>query len=153
MCGKPLTAPVARKLGRCEDCPSSYDEELFERLREWRAEQAREQRPGVRRLHRRHPDRARRGRAHHATRALLAVSGVGRTKLERYGADVLAICAGEPPPSRRTADGFGTTSRQQSKNGLHLTATASSLARSVSRPHAPATRAEQEVTTVEITKT
>ena len=25
---------------------------------------------------------------------LLAISGVGRTKLERYGADVLAICAG-----------------------------------------------------------
>ena len=42
MCGKALTAPVARKLGRCEDCPSAYDEELFERLREWRAEQARE---------------------------------------------------------------------------------------------------------------
>ena len=30
---------------------------------------------------------------------LLAVSGVGRTKLDRYGADVLAICAGDPPPS------------------------------------------------------
>jgi len=43
VCGKPLTAPVARKLGRCEDCPSAYDEELFERLREWRAEQARSQ--------------------------------------------------------------------------------------------------------------
>ena len=37
-----LTAAVARKLGRCETCPSAYDEELFERLREWRAEQARE---------------------------------------------------------------------------------------------------------------
>ena len=29
-----------RKLGRCEDCPSTYDEALFERLRDWRAEQA-----------------------------------------------------------------------------------------------------------------
>ena len=36
------TARSARKLGRCEDCPSAYDEALFERLREWRAEQAQE---------------------------------------------------------------------------------------------------------------
>ena len=75
-------APVARKLGRCEDCPSAYDEALFERLREWRAEQARaasvpayvvftdatltalaEVRPTT-------------------ERELLAISGVGRTKLD-----------------------------------------------------------------------
>ena len=40
VCGKPLSGAVARKLGRCETCPSSYDEALFERLREWRSEQA-----------------------------------------------------------------------------------------------------------------
>jgi DNA helicase-2/ATP-dependent DNA helicase PcrA len=103
VCGAALTAPVARKLGRCEDCPSSYDEALFERLRAWRAERAREQdvpayvvftdatltalaevRPGT-----------------HAE--LLAVSGVGRAKLDRYGAEVLALVAGtdastEPQP-------------------------------------------------------
>jgi DNA helicase-2/ATP-dependent DNA helicase PcrA len=104
VCGKGLTAAVARKLGRCETCPSAYDEELFERLREWRAEQARtaavpayvvftdatltalaEVRP--------------------TTEAqLLAISGIGRTKLERYGADVLALCAGEPVPSARSED-------------------------------------------------
>ena len=34
-------APAAeRKVGRCADCPASYDEELFERLREWRKERA-----------------------------------------------------------------------------------------------------------------
>jgi DNA helicase-2/ATP-dependent DNA helicase PcrA len=99
VCGKGLTAAVARKLGRCETCPSAYDEELFERLREWRAEQARvasvpayvvftdatltalaEVRPTT------EPQ-------------LLAISGIGRTKLERYGADVLALCAGDPVPS------------------------------------------------------
>ncbi len=36
VCGKVLSGAVARKLGRCEDCPSNRDEELFERLREWR---------------------------------------------------------------------------------------------------------------------
>jgi DNA helicase-2/ATP-dependent DNA helicase PcrA len=102
VCGKALTAPVARKLGRCEDCPSSYDEELFERLRDWRTEQAKaasvpayvvftdatlvalaEARPT-------------------SERALLAVPGVGRTKLERYGVELLAMCAegaaAGPPP-------------------------------------------------------
>ncbi|HEX6920995.1 MAG TPA: ATP-dependent DNA helicase UvrD2 [Actinomycetes bacterium] len=92
VCGATLTSPVARKLGRCEDCPSSYDEALFERLREWRSEQAKaasvpayvvftdatltaiaEARPST-------------------EAQLLAVSGVGRSKLERYGADVLDIC-------------------------------------------------------------
>ena len=29
---------------------------------------------------------------------VLAISGVGRSKLEKYGADVLALCAGEDPP-------------------------------------------------------
>jgi DNA helicase-2/ATP-dependent DNA helicase PcrA len=91
VCGKALTAPVARKLGRCEDCPSSYDEALFERLRDWRTKQATaasvpayvvftdatlvalaEARPG-------------------SDRALLAVPGVGRAKLERYGAELLEI--------------------------------------------------------------
>jgi DNA helicase-2/ATP-dependent DNA helicase PcrA len=103
VCGAALTAPVARKLGRCEDCPSSYDEALFERLRAWRAERAREQdvpayvvftdatltalaevRPGT-------------------EAELLAVSGVGRAKLDRYGSEVLALVAGtdastEPQP-------------------------------------------------------
>jgi DNA helicase-2/ATP-dependent DNA helicase PcrA len=109
VCGAALTAPVARKLGRCEDCPSAYDEELFERLRTWRAEQAREQdvpayvvftdatltalaetRPGT-------------------PGELLAVSGVGRTKLERYGADVLALVAGDvasAPPEPQLPDKF-----------------------------------------------
>jgi DNA helicase-2/ATP-dependent DNA helicase PcrA len=95
VCGKPLDGAAARKLGRCEACPASYDEALFERLREWRAEQAKdasvpayvvftdltlialaEARPA-------------------SDVELLAISGVGRTKLERYGADVLAICAGD----------------------------------------------------------
>ena len=35
---------------------------------------------------------------------LLAISGIGRTKLERYGADVLALCAGEVAPSDRPED-------------------------------------------------
>jgi len=36
-CAQPLTTPVERKVGRCASCPPTYDEGLFERLREWRS--------------------------------------------------------------------------------------------------------------------
>src|SRR2546423_8418175 len=36
VCGAALLSGPDRKLGRCPDCPSDLDEELFERLREWR---------------------------------------------------------------------------------------------------------------------
>jgi DNA helicase-2/ATP-dependent DNA helicase PcrA len=99
VCGSALTAPVARKLGRCEDCPSSYDEELFERLRAWRAERAREQSVPAYVVFTDATLTALAEVVPTSDSQLLAVSGVGRTKLDRYGADVLAICAGDPPPS------------------------------------------------------
>jgi DNA helicase-2/ATP-dependent DNA helicase PcrA len=92
VCGTPLSAPADRKIGRCSGCPSSVDENLFERLRAWRLERAQEQkvpayvvftdatltaiaesRPGD-------------------EKALAAIPGVGRTKLDRYGGDVLQLC-------------------------------------------------------------
>ncbi len=36
-------APPSARSGRCEDCPATYDEELFERLRTWRVERAAEE--------------------------------------------------------------------------------------------------------------
>ena len=60
-------AAAEKKVGRCADCPASYDEELFERLREWRKGAGRRGRgAGVRRLHRRDPAADRRAQAHHA---------------------------------------------------------------------------------------
>ena len=35
-------AGAERKRGRCDDCPATYDEELYEKLRAWRTEQASE---------------------------------------------------------------------------------------------------------------
>ena len=62
VCGAALLGGAERKLGRCADCPSDVDEELLERLRDWRpGRRAAARRSGVRRLHRRDPDRA--GRA------------------------------------------------------------------------------------------
>jgi len=94
VCGSALTAPVARKLGRCEGCPSPYDEDLFERLRAWRAEQAREQSVPAYVVFTDATLTALAEVRPTTDTQLLAVSGIGRSKLVRYGADVLALCAG-----------------------------------------------------------
>jgi DNA helicase-2/ATP-dependent DNA helicase PcrA len=83
------------KLMRCEDCPSDMDEGLYERLRAWRAVQA--ERTGQ-------PDFCvftdrtlmAIAEAQPATPAELSrIPGVLARKLQRHGADVLAICAGQ----------------------------------------------------------
>jgi len=90
-CGKPLRTGAEKKRGRCGDCPASYDEALFERLREWRKERA-----GIDEV----PafviftDATLQLIAEHkpqSQQALLRISGVGESKLERYGDDVLAL--------------------------------------------------------------
>ncbi len=95
VCGKTLTDAGEMKLMRCEDCPSDMDEGLYERLREWRSAQAR----GL-------------GQPAYCVftdKTLIAIaeavpadeaelsriSGVGGRKLERFGADVLTLCAGQ----------------------------------------------------------
>ncbi|MCQ4080253.1 ATP-dependent DNA helicase UvrD2 [Streptomyces sp. RB6PN25] len=107
VCGRTLSDAGEIKLMRCEDCPSDLDEALYERLRDWRTAQAKrlgqpaycvftdktllaiaENVPG---------DEA----------ALSRIAGVGARKLERFGADVLALCAGAPagiPDSGESAD-------------------------------------------------
>ncbi|HJU97570.1 MAG TPA: HRDC domain-containing protein, partial [Jiangellaceae bacterium] len=92
VCGAPLSGAADRKIGRCADCPSSVDEALFERLRAWRLERAQEQKvpayvvftdATLTAIAETRPD---------DERELAAVPGVGRTKLDRYGSDVLALC-------------------------------------------------------------
>ncbi len=97
-CGSPLATTAERRVGRCENCPASYDEELFERLREWRVARAgaekvpayvvftdltlqaiAETKPGD-------------------EQALLRINGIGRSKLDKYGDDVLSLVAGDPVP-------------------------------------------------------
>jgi DNA helicase-2/ATP-dependent DNA helicase PcrA len=94
VCGGQLIGAVATKLGRCAACPADVDEELLARLREWRAKRARmlkvpayvvftdatltaiaEQRPMD-------------------TAALVSIAGIGASKLEKFGSEVLALLAG-----------------------------------------------------------
>ncbi|MGW4567989.1 ATP-dependent DNA helicase UvrD2 [Streptomyces sp. NPDC004561] len=95
VCGRTLTDAGEMKLMRCEDCPSDMDEGLYERLREWRSVQA--EASGQ-------PDFC-----VFTDRTLMAIAetrpespaelsripGVLSRKLRSYGADVLAICAGQ----------------------------------------------------------
>ncbi|MEV4871926.1 ATP-dependent DNA helicase UvrD2 [Streptomyces syringium] len=99
VCGRTLTDAGEIKLMRCEDCPSELDEALYERLRDWRAGQAEllgqpaycvftdktllaiaEAVPGT-------------------ESELSCISGVGGRKLDKFGADVLALCSGREPTS------------------------------------------------------
>ncbi|HEY7486315.1 MAG TPA: ATP-dependent DNA helicase UvrD2 [Streptosporangiaceae bacterium] len=94
VCGRPLTAALERKLGRCEGCPSDMDEALYARLKAWRTEVSREQKVPAYVVF---TDATLQAIAEHrpaTAEQLTAISGVGAVKLDRYGAAVLALCAG-----------------------------------------------------------
>ncbi|MCW3839396.1 ATP-dependent DNA helicase UvrD2 [Micromonospora yasonensis] len=94
ICGATLLAGADRKLGRCPTCPSDIDEELYERLREWRQRVAGAQKvpayvvftdATLTALAERKPGR---------TEELIAIAGIGPRKLGLYGDTVLALVAG-----------------------------------------------------------
>ncbi|QKW09020.1 ATP-dependent DNA helicase UvrD2 [Streptomyces sp. NA04227] len=104
VCGRTLTDAGEMKLMRCEDCPSDMDEGLYERLRDWRSTQARlSGQPDfcvftdktLIAIAEAVPEDA---------RTLSRIPGVLARKLQRYGNDVLAICAGQSPEAREAED-------------------------------------------------
>ncbi|MFF9895306.1 ATP-dependent DNA helicase UvrD2 [Streptomyces longispororuber] len=102
VCGRTLTEAGEMKLMRCEDCPSDMDEGLYERLWEWRAGRARRigQPPFCV-----FTDKTLIAIAEAVPEEeseLARIPGVGLRKVRTYGADVLAICAGQ-----EVADGDG----------------------------------------------
>ena len=97
MCGTGLTDAAERKLGRCLDCPSSYDEALLERLRDWRRSCAQEQKVPAYVIFTDATLQAIAEQEPSSAAQLSAVSGVGTVKLERYGEAVLALVSGAEP--------------------------------------------------------
>ena len=90
-CGKPLSSAAEKKRSRCADCPASYDEELFERLRAWRKQRADEESVPAFVVF---TDATLQLIAEHrptSSAALLRISGVGPAKLERYGEGLLEV--------------------------------------------------------------
>jgi DNA helicase II / ATP-dependent DNA helicase PcrA len=94
ICGAGLINGADRKLGRCATCPSDRDEELFERLREWRARMATAQKvpayvvftdATLAAIAERLPGRA---------EELVAIAGIGPRKLALYGDAVVALVGG-----------------------------------------------------------
>jgi DNA helicase-2/ATP-dependent DNA helicase PcrA len=92
-CQRPLGSSRERNRGYCADCPVPYDEELYESLRAWRKGQAdAESVPAfvvfsdatLEALAEVRP------RDH---RGLQTINGIGKTKLDKYGDDLLRIIA------------------------------------------------------------
>ncbi|WP_216653595.1 ATP-dependent DNA helicase UvrD2 [Nocardioides sp. zg-DK7169] len=90
-CGKPLMTGLEKKRGRCEDCPASYDEALFERLREWRKDRAAEESVPAFVIFTDATLQLIAEQKPRTPQALLKIGGIGQSKLDRFGEDVLAL--------------------------------------------------------------
>jgi DNA helicase II / ATP-dependent DNA helicase PcrA len=96
-CGAELGTAAQRKTGRCDDCPPTYDEATFERLRAWRLAVARDASVPAFAVFTDATLTAIAEDAPSDEAGLSVISGVGARKLEQYGSDVLAILAGADP--------------------------------------------------------
>ncbi|WP_245603825.1 ATP-dependent DNA helicase UvrD2 [Intrasporangium oryzae] len=96
-CGAELVTAAQRKTGRCDECPPSYDEATFERLRAWRLAVAREASVPAYVVFTDATLTAIAESEPSDQAALATISGVGARKIEQYGADVLAILGGSEP--------------------------------------------------------
>ncbi|MDQ3627939.1 MAG: ATP-dependent DNA helicase UvrD2, partial [Actinomycetota bacterium] len=100
-CSGLLSSAAERKVGRCDDCPATYDERLYEQLRTWRAARAGEQKVPAYCVFTDATLTAIAESRPADSRSLLAIPGLGKAKLDKYGTDVLALCGcGEGAPER-----------------------------------------------------
>ncbi|MCK7677299.1 ATP-dependent DNA helicase UvrD2 [Corynebacterium sp. CCM 9186] len=94
VCGSPLESPQEKVLRRCIDCPGGADDGIFEQLRAWRAETAREDQVPAYIVFSDATLMAIAEAMPADERELLGVSGVGPVKVDKYGGQVLAIVNG-----------------------------------------------------------
>ena len=97
-CGKPLAVAAERKMGRHLGCPSTFDEATMAKLREWRRQEAAEQKLPAYCVF---TDATLIALAEARPRTpaeLIKVQGLGRVKADKYGDYVLAIMAAEGQP-------------------------------------------------------
>jgi DNA helicase-2/ATP-dependent DNA helicase PcrA len=81
-------------VGRCQECPPTYDEATFEALLGWRLAVAGEARVPAYVVFTDATLTAIAESRPASSGELATISGVGARKIEQYGADVLAIMAG-----------------------------------------------------------
>ncbi|WP_333770766.1 ATP-dependent DNA helicase UvrD2 [Streptomyces sp. IBSBF 2435] len=107
VCGRTLSDPGEIKLMRCEDCPSDLDEALYDRLRVWRTTQAKALGQPAYCVF---TDRTLLAIAEvrpEGAGELSSIPGVGARKLDKFGADVLALCSGQEPGGGPDSDPDG----------------------------------------------
>ena len=92
-CGKALVTAGERTIGRCRICPSTFDEDFFERLREWRKSQAATQGVPAYVVFTDATLIAIAEQLPSDIDSLSSIPGVGPAKLEAYATDVLAMVA------------------------------------------------------------
>lgn len=95
-CSQPLGTAAEKKRGRCAHHPVRYDEGLFERLKTWRLERARDDEVPAYVVF---TDATLELIAEHKPKnegALRAINGVGPSKIEKYGDAVLALVSAAP---------------------------------------------------------
>ncbi|MDT7785940.1 MAG: ATP-dependent helicase UvrD/PcrA [Pseudonocardiales bacterium] len=91
VCASTLVEAQAVKLGRCRSCPSDVDEELLESLRQWRAGRARELKVPAYVVFTDATLMAIAEQRPTDSAGLVAISGIGASKLDKFGDDVLGL--------------------------------------------------------------
>ncbi|MEP6981420.1 MAG: 3'-5' exonuclease, partial [Nakamurella sp.] len=87
-CGGPVRTPLEIKSGRCENCPSTADPELVDGLKAWRKALAADKSVPPYVVFTDATLYAIAERCPTDDAAMLAIPGIGRSKLDLYGADV-----------------------------------------------------------------
>ena len=96
VCGQPLETPVARKLGRCQNCPATYDQHLLDTLKEWRSTTAKSEKLPAMMVFTDATLVAIAEKVPQTASALRQVPGIGDAKLSKYGDAVLHLVSSAP---------------------------------------------------------
>ena len=102
-CGRSLTGAAERKIGRHLDCPATYDEHTMALLREWRRQEASDQKLPAYCVF---TDATLIAIAEARPRSvpdLIKVQGLGHAKADKYGEHLLAIIATEAERARSSS--------------------------------------------------
>ncbi|MFI6508455.1 ATP-dependent DNA helicase UvrD2 [Streptosporangium sp. NPDC050855] len=92
VCGKTLAVAAEQKLGRCATCPADHDERLLDELKTWRTAVSKNEKLPQWAVFTDITLQAIAERAPLSEQDLLAITGIGRVKLDRYGEAVLELC-------------------------------------------------------------
>ncbi|UVJ38376.1 ATP-dependent DNA helicase UvrD2 [Arthrobacter sp. CJ23] len=93
VCGSMLATGAERKVGRCSQCPPTYEEQTFEALRQWRKDEAQSNEVPAYVVFTDATLTAIAEAKPASLEELSTLAGVGPSKLEKYGEAVLAVLA------------------------------------------------------------